>query len=609
MFGIINRKEKPSSKLEEMNGSGKIDPRAIIASIDAPCALLDCEGRILEKNPTGQRLCAAIQEHPESQRNFSLLLAETILRGCVSTSRIDVYSRDWIEEGDTGLAANIATGKQAVDVTLLPVTTERGGALMIGNDVTFDQNLTRALTVSRSLYRDLVGCSSDFSWETDYRGNFVFVGPKGALGYSAHELNGMSAECLLPENIEIEFSEGLKVFTSAVEVHEVEVCLKDKNGETRYLVISALPVFDPQGHWSGARGAGRDVTDLKRQQLEINRANRRQSVITEIVQATRANVDPASILVEAAQAIQKAFDAPYCALYRILETGLIAEDFTEAPRKPSALHSGKHQKPYAHQILHQLKLGLSKEVNYCEFIVGSWHFSAHMTAFQGEPNGIVCLGRPGFDLSTFDGELDMVQDISDHLGITFAQIQQTITLQDLSQKDPLTNLLNRRAFHLELEKKLDQHRRYHRQSTLFILDLDNFKQINDELGHQAGDRTLIALAQSLQQCIRSYDLVVRLGGDEFGIYLTETDEKGALSKAEQIFSLQEEIRNSAGLPFDIQFSIGIAVIAPTANEDIQSFTERADRALYEAKEKGKNCWSVSRQNRLEPSSKKQDRAS
>jgi len=577
----------------EAPGYPQIDPRTIVASMPSACALLDREGNMIQANRDGARIVAAIRQDASSLREFSLLLAETVLRGKVTQSRFAIPAMEPLPDDQDTAILEVFTGNQAAELTLLPLMPAKTGVLLLVNDITFSQNLTSALSSSRALYRDLVNCSSDFCWETDVRGSFVFVGPKGALGFSSHELNGMAARSLVLDAEEDGFSDGVSVFSTPVAVQNVEICLRHKAGFPAYYVVSAVPVFDEKGHWKGVRGAGRDVSDLRTQQLEIDRANRQREVVHGIVQATRANIDPNGILEEAAQAVLTAFQSEYCALYRVTGEGQIVDACIEAiaPDAPRSVQDAQTPAPY--QMLSQLRRSLGKGVSFSEFIAGGWHILSHLTAFRDQTNGIVVLARRANRKIEIENEQDLLQEVSAHLGLTFAQVQHTLELQEHSRKDPLTNLLNRRAFMSDAETRIEHHRRHHRPSALLFLDLDNFKTINDQLGHSVGDRVLSCLAKAMIARVRANDLIVRFGGDEFGILLEESDAGGAIAKATQLFEAQSEIRMSAELPFDLAFSIGIAIIDPSSDDPLEKIMDRADKALYQAKAKGKNQWCLS----------------
>ncbi len=161
--------------------------------------------------------------------------------------------------------------------------------------------------------------------------------------------------------------------------------------------------------------------------------------------------------------------------------------------------------------------------------------------------------------------------------------------------DPLTNLINRRRFHEKLEDHLEYAKRYNKRGALLFLDLDNFKFINDTLGHSEGDKLLVKLSAFLQKRLRDTDVLGRLGGDEFAIYLPNVDAHQATSVATQLLKqTRDEVILLSKLYQNVTLSIGIAVF-PDHGEAIATLLAAADLAMYQAKEKGKNCFCVYRE--------------
>ncbi len=155
----------------------------------------------------------------------------------------------------------------------------------------------------------------------------------------------------------------------------------------------------------------------------------------------------------------------------------------------------------------------------------------------------------------------------------------------LSRTDPLTNLLNTRAFHEEALHILALCRRKRRAVTLAYIDLDNFKSVNDRLGHQAGDELLRTVAGLLRNSMRPSDLCSRLGGDEFVVLLPDSDAREAAVALERIRALLSETTASERCP--ITCSIG-AVTFTTLPESLEAMLSEADSRMYVAKAEGKN---------------------
>lgn len=166
----------------------------------------------------------------------------------------------------------------------------------------------------------------------------------------------------------------------------------------------------------------------------------------------------------------------------------------------------------------------------------------------------------------------------------------------LAETDELTGLANRRKFFETLRSELQRLWRAPQESrlALLLLDLDNFKEINDSLGHSAGDLVLKAVAGTLAAAVRTTDTVARIGGDEFAVILPMTDRQGAAVVAHKI--LQAVAATTVAFearPLRVTATAGLAVVAPTAvfaEEEITRLVQRADVALYAAKRRGGNIF-------------------
>lgn len=308
--------------------------------------------------------------------------------------------------------------------------------LLLGRDSTLERNLTQALMQSRQLFKDLVTCSTDFAWETKADGSFGFVSPRGALGFSARELEGTSARNLLAEETPDTPRPAVLPFETETPMEAAEIFLRRKDGSVGCFEVSCLPVRDTKGTWLGVRGVARDVTEARERVDALRRAHKQ--------------------------------------------------------------------------------------------------------------------------------------------------------LNRLANTDGLTGLLNRRAFLAELEKRLPRHLRNKLRGTLIYFDLDNFKKVNDVHGHQAGDEVLKAVAEAARRMLRAVDLASRIGGDEFLLWLEESDRAAAESIAARLHDSVREIDRQYGVEgFPLGYSIGIVFSRLDGPESTESLIARADEAMYTAKKGGK----------------------
>jgi two-component system, cell cycle response regulator len=171
-------------------------------------------------------------------------------------------------------------------------------------------------------------------------------------------------------------------------------------------------------------------------------------------------------------------------------------------------------------------------------------------------------------------------------------LQSLAQVQELAVRDGLTGLYNRRAFDQRLADEVQRAARYWRPLSLMILDIDHFKQVNDSYGHPHGDQVLRDLAGLLRGCVRSTDFVARYGGEEFAIILPETSLQNAVAVAQLIqarvagYSFAPPQAGEACREF-LTLSVGLAEHS-SANPAPEALLEAADRALYQAKQGGRN---------------------
>lgn len=161
-------------------------------------------------------------------------------------------------------------------------------------------------------------------------------------------------------------------------------------------------------------------------------------------------------------------------------------------------------------------------------------------------------------------------------------------LQKLAITDGLTKLHNSRSFYSQLEVEVDRFNRYKRSLALLLMDIDHFKKYNDSYGHLEGDKALVKIAQVIKSCLRKLDSAYRYGGEEFTVILPETSCEEAQNVAQRIKSALKAEKFIPKQEKLAKITISIGVTEYYSGEQLSEFIQRADKAMYLSKEKGRN---------------------
>ena len=192
------------------------------------------------------------------------------------------------------------------------------------------------------------------------------------------------------------------------------------------------------------------------------------------------------------------------------------------------------------------------------------------------------LGRdPGLRVAILDYFVNVNHELKSPKVVEIAIFERT---ERRALTDGLTGLFNRAYFTQALRREMQRARRHHKGMAFLMIDIDHFKHINDTYGHLQGDTVLSELAKILASGKREYDVCARYGGEEFGLILHETNEIGAMTLAERIRAKVE----AATFPGNLKVTISVGVAATEDEERFTSLIERADQALYAAKQAGRN---------------------
>jgi diguanylate cyclase (GGDEF)-like protein/PAS domain S-box-containing protein len=543
--------DRQRSRTAQTARSGVTLGREGLAAFPGHALILDRDGAIVASNSRAEPLAAAIAQGQLA---------------CMAQLRAGTGGSSVVE-----CLPMAGGGTLILDLAALPA--DNGHILVLGRDVTLERNLRAALVESRGRYKDLVEISSDFVWEVGADGRFVFVSPKGALGYAADELVGRRpAEFVIDQD----GPAAIMPFTAdSVDVGDAEVWMRHSDGSQACLLSSATPIRGENGEWRGSRGVCRDVTQERLRDAALSRANNRERLLSYIVRTIRDEVDPADMLKAAAEATGRALGATGCQIFRILPD---ASDFA------LAAHYGEagDEKPVLDSFLGS---------DHFDADLDGWHTLSTVSRYRHSINGAICLWRAAARPPWSDDDRLLIDDVAIQVGLANEQIANHERILRLSRTDGLTGLFNRRAFFEEIARRFQRLSRDGKPATLIYVDLDNFKAVNDVHGHQVGDQALLAVRDLVLQNTRPVDLVARLGGDEFAIWLEAAEERIAVKRCQELLAAGAALeRFSGSQDRPLHFSLGVAVHEGHGHETLDEMIARADKAMYEVKRDGKGAW-------------------
>lgn len=535
-----------------------LDPQTM-ADAEAPVLVMDKNGTPLFANKNARSFAEGIRDGLFPEINKLVLRAITTPGGVLELLTFEVQE-----------------GTATLELTALPMTDDR--VLLLPRDVSMDRNLREALIDSRQRYRDIVEVSSAFAWETDDTGKFIFVSPRGALGYKAEQLVGRSPLDFLLDTAD---QDSEIVFRSQKAVRDVPIWLKRANGNAACLAVSSTPVYTRDGRWTGTRGLAHDITEQRRRESEVATARNRDRLMTYIVRTMRDEIDPTLVLKGAADASARALACAGCAIFRR------NEDTDEI--EMVACHGPEDIDPIANQALKQL----DENEDVFEAEIENYRVLAHHSHYHQRVNGAVIFIFNADHPVPNEGERAIMSEVSDQIGIAIEQAAQHDRIVTLSRTDGLTGLLNRRAFFDELGRRHARLLHDNMPAALMYVDMDNFKLVNDVHGHQTGDEAILALTRILLDNTRPVDLVARLGGDEFVVWLDGADMETAAKRARILLEKSAALSSFSGAkdrPLGI--SVGIAVRDAASKEPLEQLVLRADQTMYQVKKHGKGSFGI-----------------
>lgn len=544
------------------DGPAAAGPDAILTGFDGAALVAGPDGAVLSRTEKAAGLAAILERN--LVEGLGALVRRTADTGAVGADIIEIPTE---------------RGTVSLDVTAVPLHGENGRprVLLTSRDLTMERNLRSALVESRQRYKDLVEINADFAWEVDAKGVFVFVSPKGAIGYDAKALVDKAAVDYVidPDTY------ATLPFHSRRPLENVEVWMRGADGSTVTLMMACRPLVDDDGTWHGVRGVCRDVTVERESEAALARLRRREQTLSYVVSAIRDELQPENMLETAATTGARALSASGGRVYRVDEEGRfavaaeygnvdgldpLAEKISDAPDDGEAV----------------------------TFDIGPWSVLCVTTGYRQNVNGAFVLWRPNDRDPWDDDHRILASDIANQLGIANEQVSNHERIVALSRTDGMTGLLNRRAFfEEELPRRIDRLLRNNQCSALYYVDMDNFKLVNDVKGHQAGDEAIMMLRDMLMELSRPGDVIARLGGDEFAMWLDNMTLEVTNHRAQAIIDASHRLRPFSGSEEKpLGLSVGVAHFDPKTGESLDALVARADEAMYQVKHASKGGYAL-----------------
>jgi diguanylate cyclase (GGDEF)-like protein len=190
-------------------------------------------------------------------------------------------------------------------------------------------------------------------------------------------------------------------------------------------------------------------------------------------------------------------------------------------------------------------------------------------------------------LNFTEADMGTLLSLADQAGVAIENVLLHREAQRLSITDGLTGIWNHRYFQMQFDQEMERSARFRRPFSIIVIDIDNFKTFNDTYGHLRGDSVLIELARRMRLAVRDIDVLARYGGEEFVLILPETDAVGGMRTAEKIRSVIAETAFGEDEPINVTVSVGVACF-PQHGADRTTLLKASDKAMYEAKARGKN---------------------
>lgn len=432
-------------------------------------------------------------------------------------------------------------------------------------DITKKREAEDKLVASERRYRALVDATPSLIWICDRAGKITLASGRACrmiYGYEPRQVLGQHVTAFnAPEFTRRLFYRRFMPVFRGRPVFDIEAIHQTRDGATLYVSVSAIPNFDASGELESVIGVCTDITALKRRERELHVALRNQQVIFDAAGEGIAFVQGGRIEnANGALAQMLGVSRPWLIgrpAADILADAVEWQRILEITR--AAARTGESAN---HEVMLRTPEGAAARSVWSQLttsLVGA------ETEGKGERETMILVLT---DITPLKQREEMAWHQANH--------------------DELTGLPNRRLLVENARRLLSVAMRRDRLAALMVLDLDGFKEVNDAFGHAYGDAMLRKVSMRMSIALREYDLIARVGGDEFVILLPEIDDRDAArAVADKLIAAAAESLETGDRLAHMGASVGIAVF-PADGQDFDSLLRRADEAMYLSKQAGKN---------------------
>lgn len=458
----------------------------------------------------------------------------------------------------------------------------RNVMLLAFTDITERKRLEKELRNTDKLFRGIVENANDIIYVLDLQGCFIYASSniQSTLGWCPADLSGTDFRPLIhPQDMDRCQAAFASVITEGKRLTGIEYRIRKADGNWGWQYSNVGPRFDDSEHISGLICVGRDIDFRKKVEDQLYISEARYRLLSDHAHDVIWSINPNGIITYVSPSVELVRgytpeEAMCQPLEQILTPGSIALNLAYFGEMLADVAAGRKPKPFRGQMEYICKDG---STYWCDVMA---------TPILAEDGSLVELLGVSRDISEHkrnEAELKKAKEGTEALNLALEAANEQ--LNRIATTDPLTGLWNRRYFEDRASHEMSIAIRYNHPLSVLIFDIDHFKMVNDTHGHLVGDLVLGELSKQALQQIRATDLPCRWGGEEFVILMPNTNSEDAVAVAEKLratFAVNQ-IKGVGA----VTASFGVATFR--VNESLDQWIGRADRALYTAKQSGRNA--------------------